>query len=201
MSKHSEWESKRYSKENSNQFQSFSLLQSSINIFLILNLFLSVIIIVDLFIPPISEKAIVERIDTNNHFLIRYADYDWSNLALPKNKEDISLDDSLVVNFSPIFHTRISYCKLTTNGMQLFCSTDISYGLPIFIVVLNIVVFLILKIYPSIHKRISEDWSGSISIWDHKNFYIYYLILVFIVPLVLNTIYWYKLFNYIISRI
>jgi hypothetical protein len=152
--------------------------------------------IVDLFLIPVYETAVVVRIKGNS-CQVKSLDYDWRNLSLDSNSRGrIEIDDTLSVKFSPIFHTRISYFIPKRD----LCVSDLSFGFLLFIIILNLIVFILFVIQPEFLDKILRDQTnyGILDYLAYGEYFILLKIFIFLIPFVINIFLWYKFIDYLL---
>ncbi len=166
------------------------------NIFISLNLLLSVVIIVDLFLDEYYVPATVSHINESTMIANYEGHNNWSTIkSPPKISDKFKFGDSIIVKSTPIFDFYKSY-SYKFEPHKEYSNIGFHTLFPIFVIMINVVLFIIFIIlFPFLDFRnmrfdsVYYSFFSPYSIADTSAFFL-------VLPMLLNLFYWYKLWSY-----
>lgn len=170
----------------------FSLFQVLFRAYVIANLGLSVLIIVDFFLPSVEKIFYFDSIiGRRDEFLVyEKGNFDnWRYVTIFQGEKKIAENDSIKLYFTPVFDLKKSYVFRAKTG-EILKRQELEIGLPFLVIFANILGFLLFVLYPQRLDTKEREYKQDVD----------FVVSIFFAPTFASVIYWIKLYHFL-SRV
>lgn len=191
--------------ENKNDFEDdkeiypFSFFQFFLKVIVILNIIISLFLIYDYFMPPLTTEAKCGFV-SNSQLEVNFPNGGYDNILIDRTMaKEIKSGETIKYYSTPIFnHNKYLIIDLANNSKLKINNYDI--GFVLLFIITNTLAFVLLILFPSFFDKWAKNYDDSIMSFFIKPYnyfkYSYVMLLLTGVPIIMGLYYMFELYKY-----